>query len=286
MVAWAAFQSAKWNGEQADAYARASATRVESTRASTAAGQQTIIDVNTFTAWLDALATERRVDPNGSLAADGSYVPDPQQLSGFLYERFRDEFKSAIVAWLAELPLQNPDAPSTPFVMKQYKLAANEDARRLERQAELDSREARASRTSGPTSTCSSPSCSRRCSSLPASRRRWTPSAPASSCSAPASCSSSARRSSSSRSRRRTRERSEAPDDLLEDDHAEEHDHERQVDHPGPRDDPAHGSQHRLGEGEERAVHRSRPHRRTAAGTTTSRHGRRGSTGRAGAGGE
>lgn len=143
MVAWAAFQSAKWNGEQADAYARASATRVESTRASTAAGQQTIIDVNTFTAWLDALATERRVDPNGSLAADGSYVPDPQQLSGFLYERFRDEFKSAIVAWLAELPLQNPDAPSTPFVMKQYKLAANEDARRLERQAELDSREAR-----------------------------------------------------------------------------------------------------------------------------------------------
>ena len=109
MVAWAAFQSAKWNGEQADAYSRASATRTESTRASTAAGQQTIIDVNTFTAWLDALANERRVNPTGSLAADGTYAPDPQQLSGFLYERFRDEFKTAMVAWLAELPLENPD---------------------------------------------------------------------------------------------------------------------------------------------------------------------------------
>jgi len=138
MVAWAAFQSAKWNGEQADAYARASATRVESTRASTAAGQQTIIDVNTFTAWLNALANERRVDPNGSRAADGSYVPDAQELSGFLYERFRDEFKTAIVAWLAERPLENPEAPSTPFAMQEYKLAANQKAARLERQAERD----------------------------------------------------------------------------------------------------------------------------------------------------
>jgi tRNA nucleotidyltransferase (CCA-adding enzyme) len=50
--------------------------------------------VNSFTAWLNALANERRVDPNASRAADGSYVPDPTQLSGFLYERFRAEFKT------------------------------------------------------------------------------------------------------------------------------------------------------------------------------------------------
>jgi hypothetical protein len=143
MVALAAFQSAKWNGVQADAYARASSARVESTRADTRAGQQTIIDVNTFTSWLNALATERRVDPNASRAADGSYVPDPQQLSGFLYERFRAEFKTAADAWLALRPLENVNAPPTPFAMKEYQLAKSEEASRSQRQAEKFSAEAR-----------------------------------------------------------------------------------------------------------------------------------------------
>ncbi len=143
MVAWAAFQSAKWNGEQADAYARAGAARVESTRASTHAGQQTTIDVNSFTSWLNALANERRVDPNASRTADGSYIPDPNQLSGFLYERFRAEFKTATEAWLQLRPLENADAPPTPFAMKEYKLAATQEAARFERQAEQFSTKAR-----------------------------------------------------------------------------------------------------------------------------------------------
>ena len=136
MVAFAAFQSAKWNGEQADAYARASAARVESTRADTRAGQQTIIDVNSFTSWLNALATERRLDPNASRAADGSYVPNQQELSGFLYQRFRPEFKTAADAWLALRPLENANAPPTPFAMKDYRLAESQNATRTERQAE------------------------------------------------------------------------------------------------------------------------------------------------------
>ena len=136
MVAWAAFQSAKWSGEQADRYSTASAARLESTRASNKAGQQVGIDVNTFTAWASALANERRIDPNASRAANGAYAPDATQLSGFLYERFRPEFKTAVDAWVARRPLDDPSAPETPFVMKEYDLAAQKQSARLERRAE------------------------------------------------------------------------------------------------------------------------------------------------------
>jgi hypothetical protein len=143
MVAWAGFQSAKWNGDQADRYSQASAARVESTRASTRAGQETVIDVNSFTSWLNALASERRADPNASRAADGTYAPDANQLSGFLFARFRPEFKHATEAWLALKPLENPGAPPTPFAMKEYRLAATAEANKLERKADRLAAQAR-----------------------------------------------------------------------------------------------------------------------------------------------
>jgi hypothetical protein len=149
MVAWAGFQSAKWNGDQADLTSQASATQVESTRASTLAGQQTVIDVNSFTAWLNALAEERRADPSASQAPDGSYAADPSQLSGFLFARLRPEFKTATEAWLRLRPLENAHAPPTPFAMKEYRLAATVRANHLERRAdELSGRARGANRRS------------------------------------------------------------------------------------------------------------------------------------------
>lgn len=53
-----------------------------------------------------------------------------------MYERFRPEFKTAVDAWLARGPLDDPSAPPTPFAMKQYQLAADQEAARLERRAE------------------------------------------------------------------------------------------------------------------------------------------------------
>ena len=111
----------------------AGATRVESTRSSTLAGQQTTIDVITFTDWLAAAQEEGRLD-----AAEGAgptYVPDPTALSGFLYERFRPEFRVAVDAWLAESP-RSAGAPPTPFAMEEYRLEATEVAAQLERDAE------------------------------------------------------------------------------------------------------------------------------------------------------
>jgi len=135
LTAWAAFQSTKWGGVQADNYARAGAARTEASRASTRAGQLTSIDVTTFTSWIAAIGAERRDGETGGLSADGTYVPAATE-SGFLYARFRPELKTATDAWLAERPLTNPDAPPTPLAMPQYQLADNDRAVQLERQSE------------------------------------------------------------------------------------------------------------------------------------------------------
>jgi hypothetical protein len=105
-TAWSGYQASRWNGEQAKASARASAARIESAKAAGTANAQKQVDVATFTAWADA------------------YAQDQQKLAAFYFARFRKEFRPAAQAWVATRPLQNPRAPLTPFVMPQYRLAA------------------------------------------------------------------------------------------------------------------------------------------------------------------
>jgi hypothetical protein len=38
-----------------------------------------------------------------------------EKLAQFFFERFREDFKPAVEAWLKTNPLENPDAPPTPF---------------------------------------------------------------------------------------------------------------------------------------------------------------------------
>jgi hypothetical protein len=141
LAAWTGFQATKWGGVQANSYSQASASRVESSRQSTLAGQQTTIDVISFTQWLQAVQAEGVLaQPAGS---SRPYVPDPNVLSGFLYERFRPEFKVAVDAWIATRPRLNANAPPTPFVMPEYQVAASKDAARLEQQAEDQAASAR-----------------------------------------------------------------------------------------------------------------------------------------------
>lgn len=116
-VAWASYQAARWHGEQAATFSRANATRIESARASGVANRQVLIDVTTFTQWADA------------------YAQDETELADFYRERFRDEFKPAVEAWIATRPLQNPAAPQSPFAMPEYTLAADDEAKRLETEA-------------------------------------------------------------------------------------------------------------------------------------------------------
>jgi hypothetical protein len=116
-TAWSGYQSSQWHGEQAIASGRATALRVESTRAADRAIGQAQVDVATFTQWIDAHAQAKA------------------GLAAFYRQRFRDEFRPAFDRWLASRPLANPDAAPTPFALPEYQLQARADAESLDRQA-------------------------------------------------------------------------------------------------------------------------------------------------------
>jgi hypothetical protein len=116
-TAWAAYQSARWHGEQAKAQSASIAARVESTRTANVANRQAQVDVALFTQWVDA------------------YARDETELAGFYRRRFRPEFQPAFEAWVATRPRTNRRAPLSPFALPQYKLAATAQADRLEGQA-------------------------------------------------------------------------------------------------------------------------------------------------------
>jgi hypothetical protein len=117
-AAWCAFESAKWSGVQANSFSAAGATRTESTRASTEAGQLQSIDVTLFTQWLAAKASDEEV------------------LSDFYEERFRLEFQPAFEEWVASDPLKNEDAAKSPFALSSYVLNAEIESERLQSEAD------------------------------------------------------------------------------------------------------------------------------------------------------
>lgn len=134
-TAWAAFQSAKWSGEQAINFSRAGAARTESTRFDTRAGQQTGIDVATFIAWLDAYNADLEAG-RAELIPGVVYEPIPGTLSAFLFERVRPEFQPAFDAWLSEFAEDPETAPPTPFNMEEYVLADSVKALELQQNAD------------------------------------------------------------------------------------------------------------------------------------------------------
>ena len=116
-TAWNSYQAARWSSLAGIRYGQASARRVESTRASTTAGQQSIVDVSLFTNWINAYATSN------------------EKLLQFYQKRFRAEFKPAFEAWLATDPANNPDAPPSPFAMPEYELENMKKSTQLEQEA-------------------------------------------------------------------------------------------------------------------------------------------------------
>ncbi|GAA1666345.1 hypothetical protein GCM10009830_10010 [Glycomyces endophyticus] len=141
-TAWAGFQSAKWSGFQAIAFAEAGAARTESAKAATDAGQDRLKDLVAYTSWIGALQEE--IIAGTSPRPEGDYVPDSDEVSGFLYERFRPEFKPAVDGWVATHPLVNAAAPATPFDMPEYTLESEALADELVAKAEAATAEAHA----------------------------------------------------------------------------------------------------------------------------------------------
>ncbi|MFZ1769260.1 MAG: hypothetical protein WAU00_08690, partial [Caldilinea sp.] len=93
---------------------------VQSAQMSNQALQMTSLHANLFVAWASAVSGEN------------------SELADFLYARFPAELKVATDAWVATKPLQNPDAPPTPFVMAEYQLVQNTQATELQQQAETE----------------------------------------------------------------------------------------------------------------------------------------------------
>jgi len=124
-TAWSGYQATRWNGEQTKASSRTNAIRIDAARAQGLSEAQKEVDVATFIQWID------------------SYARRETELTTFYERRFRLEFKPAFDAWLATKPLTNQSAPLTPFVMPQYKLAAEAEAERLDADAEVSAAQVR-----------------------------------------------------------------------------------------------------------------------------------------------
>lgn len=116
-TAWSGYQAARWSGVQAINFSAANAARVQSSAASTRAGQLNQIDIATFIQWVNA------------------YQSKNTQLADFYFKRFRPEFKPAVNAWIASRPLKNPKAAPTPFVLPEYRVAEQTRADRLNAEA-------------------------------------------------------------------------------------------------------------------------------------------------------
>ena len=90
-IAWSGYQAARWSGLQAEKYSEATAARSLANRHQINAGEQRVADLLNFNRWLEVTTAG-----NAELTA--------------LYERrFRDEFRPAFDAWLAQdAPLHEP----------------------------------------------------------------------------------------------------------------------------------------------------------------------------------
>jgi hypothetical protein len=116
-TAWSGYQAARWGGEQSTLYSRAGALRTESVRASNQAFGAIQLDVGLFTQWVNATAQDR------------------QDLADFYRARFRPEFEPAFEAWLATDPINNEEAPASPFYMPEYVVSSSVEAESLETKA-------------------------------------------------------------------------------------------------------------------------------------------------------
>jgi hypothetical protein len=117
--AFSAWQATLWGGVQATSYAEASSKRLQSNAALTTALTEISYDATSF-----------------ALGAVEYFRGDGEAVEFFLERLFREEFEPALEAWLATEPLQNPEAPRTPFDLPEYTNADLEESQRLQEEAE------------------------------------------------------------------------------------------------------------------------------------------------------
>jgi hypothetical protein len=109
-TAWSGYQAAKWDGMQDELYEQSTRLRVQAQGLATRGGQEQIYDASTVVEWIKAKSAGN------------------EKLAQLFERRFRPEFREAFEAWVKTDPLNNPDAPPGPLVMKEYHNAHSEEA--------------------------------------------------------------------------------------------------------------------------------------------------------------
>ncbi|SIO26942.1 hypothetical protein [Agromyces cerinus] len=113
LTAWCGFQSAKWSGERAIAFAEASAARVEASDADSQAREARVVDLIIYAEWVTATA-------QGDTA-----------LADQIEARFTPHFTIAFDAWQA-----GGDVEPGPFAMAEYVPPGTEESAELTAVAE------------------------------------------------------------------------------------------------------------------------------------------------------
>ena len=118
ITAWAGYQAGQWNSLQTAQNVQAHTLQLQAGVLDGRVGQLQLTDFSAFSNWANAYA-------------DGNTAQ-----RRFYEAQFRDEFWPAFDAWRATDPLNNPDAPSSPFAMPEYRLQLQDEATRLSQQAQ------------------------------------------------------------------------------------------------------------------------------------------------------
>ncbi len=117
-TAWSGYQASLWDGNQSSDYSQASALRMAAGQQADAADEYRLADLMVFQAFVDAKAT------------------DEEALADFYLQRFRPELDGAYQEWIKQDPLNDPDAPPSPFALDEYVPPAQVKANELTLQAE------------------------------------------------------------------------------------------------------------------------------------------------------
>jgi len=123
-TAWCAYQSTLWSGIMTFTLGEVNANTQKYVMSTIQQSQYSTVDAITFIEYVKALNN------------------NDEKLAQFFFERFREDFKPAVEAWLKTNPLENPDAPPTPFLMPEYKKTFSEDAEKFATQSAMKLEEA------------------------------------------------------------------------------------------------------------------------------------------------
>jgi hypothetical protein len=117
LTAWCGYQASRWGTLATRQYQKAGATRLIGSGHAARANTLEAVDVNLFLQYI--------------IAAEENHPA----VRDFISRRFRPEMRPAFQAWLATNPLTNPNAPSSPFAMPQYRLAESALADKMQAEA-------------------------------------------------------------------------------------------------------------------------------------------------------